>query len=210
MPALGGELLIIRNIVREYLGSNVLNYDMNDKNSGFVVLATEHELKMQIEIDVRGEKFVVNLAGIADRIDSLNCGQLRIVDYKTGKKHLGYRGINALFHGEPIVENRISNIINTLLYSMMLWHEKGIDVRPELYYVGAMVYDDYSPLFIETVERKSKTLTSYLECAEEFEMEVKSTLQEMFDRTIPFEQCDDKSACEHCDYCSICHSSSKK
>ena len=210
MPTLGGELLIIRNIVREYLGSNLLNYDMNDKNSGFVVLATEHELKMPIEIDVRGEKFVVNLAGIADRIDSLKCGQLRIVDYKTGKPHLGFRGVNALFHGEPIVENRISNIINTLLYSMMLWHEKSIDVRPELYYVGAMVRDDYSPLFIETIDRKSRTLTSYLECAEEFEMEVKNTLQEMFDRTIPFEQCDDKSACEHCDYCSICHSSSKK
>ena len=210
MPQLGGEMLIIRNIVCEYLGSNVLNYDMNEKNSAFAVMHTEYELKMPVEIDVRGEKFVVNLAGIADRIDSLNCGKLRIVDYKTGKPHLGYRGIHSLFHGEPIVENRISNIINTLLYSMMLWHDKGIDVRPELYYVGAMVHDDYSPLFVETVDRNRKELGGYLECAEEFEMEIKNTLREMFDRTIPFKQCSEKSPCEHCDYSSICHSSSKK
>ena len=208
MPELGGEMLIIRNIVRSYLGSNLLNYDI--RNPEFVVLATEQEVKMPIEVDVRGEKFVVNLAGIADRIDSLNSGVLRIVDYKTGKQHLTYRGVDALFHGDPIVENRVSNIINTLLYSMMLSRDRGLDVRPELYYVGAMVRDDYSPLFIESVDRKSKALNRYSECAEEFEREIYSTLREMFDRTIPFVQCEDKSVCDYCDYNSVCHSSSKK
>ena len=209
LPKLGGELQIIRNIVLEYLRSNLFNYDINNPN--FVVKATEQPVLMPLEVDIRGEKFVVNVGGIADRIDSLNSGGLRIVDYKTGKQHLGYKGVNALFHGLPVVENRVSNIINTLLYSMIVSHnENGADVRPELYYVGAMVREDYSPLFIETVNRKSRKLNSYLECAEEFQCEIENTLREIFDRKIPFTQCEDKSVCDFCDYRTICHSSSKK
>ena len=156
-------------------------------------------------IEVNGTKFDVRLAGRADRIDSLDNGMLRVIDYKTGKPKLGYGGIEALFHGEPVGSKRESNIINTLLYSMMLRkREGGRDVRPELYYVGAMVHDDYSPRFIETVERKSRTLDAYSECAEEFEAEVEATLIEMFDRTEPFMQCEDESPCSYCDYNSVC------
>ncbi len=203
LPELGGELLIIRNIVCEYLGKNLLDYDI--RNDDFVVAETECDVKMEIPIEVGDEKFVVRLAGRADRIDSLNNGMLRVIDYKTGRPNLGYGGVDSLFHGEPIATKRESNIINTLLYSMMLSKERGRDVRPELYYVGSMVRKEYSPRFVETIDRKSRTLDAYSECAEEFESEVKRTLCEMFDRTIPFSQCEDTSVCKYCDYCTICN-----
>ena len=203
LPELGGELLIIRNIVREYLGSNLLNYDI--RNNDFVVAETECDVKMTLPIEVGAERFDVRLGGRADRIDSLNNGLLRVIDYKTGKPRLNYNGIESLFHGEPIATKRESNIINTLLYSMMLSHDRGRDVRPELYYVGSMVHDDYSSRFVETVDRKSSTLEAYSECAAEFESEVKGVLTEMFDRTIPFAQCDDDSACRYCDYKTLCN-----
>jgi CRISPR/Cas system-associated exonuclease Cas4 (RecB family) len=200
---LGGELLIIRNIVCEYLGSNLLNYDI--RNNDFVVVETEGDLAMTMPIEVRGDKFEVHLAGRSDRIDSLNNGMMRVIDYKTGKPRLNYNGVEALFHGEPIATKRESNIINTLLYSMMLSHDRGRDVRPELYYVGAMVREDYSARFVETIERKSRTLDAYSEVAEEFEAKVVETLCEMFDRTISFKQCEDDSACRYCDYQTICN-----
>ena len=203
LPELGGELLIIRNIVREYLGSNLLNYDI--RNNDFVVAETESDVKMTLPIEVGGEHFDVRLGGRADRIDSLNNGLLRVIDYKTGKPRLNYSGIESLFHGEPIATKRESNIINTLLYSMMLSHDRGRDVGPELYYVGSMVHDDYSSRFVESVDRKSRTLESYSECAAEFEAEVKSLLAEMFDRTIPFAQCEEESACRYCDYKTLCN-----
>lgn len=203
LPELGGELLIIRNIVREYLGSNLLNYDI--RNNDFVVAETESDVKMTLPIEVGGEHFDVRLGGRADRIDSLNNGLLRVIDYKTGKPRLNYSGIESLFHGEPIATKRESNIINTLLYSMMLSHDRGRDVRPELYYVGSMVHDDYSSRFVESVDRKSRTLESYSECAAEFEAEVKNLLAEMFDRTIPFAQCEEESACRYCDYKTLCN-----
>lgn len=203
LPELGGELLIIRNIVCEYLGKNLINYDI--RNDDFAVYATEEDVEVTMPIEVEGRKFNVRLAGRADRIDSLDNGMLRVIDYKTGRPKLGYGGIDALFHGEPIATKRESNIINTLLYSMMLRkREKGRDVRPELYYVGSMVHDDYSPRFIETIDRKSRTLDAYSECAEEFEREVEATLCEMFDQSKPFSQCDDESACSYCNYNSVC------
>ena len=203
LPELGGELLIVRNIVREYLGKNLLNYDI--RNGDFVVSKTERDVEMAIPVEVGNEKFEVKLAGRADRIDLLNNGMLRVIDYKTGKPRLNYNGIAALFHGEPIDTKRESNIINTLLYAMMLSHEHKRDVRPELYYVGSMVREDYSSRFVEVIERKGRTLEAYSECAGEFEMEVQNTLREMFDRATPFSQCADDSACRCCDYCSVCN-----
>ena len=200
---LGGELLIIRNIVREYLGKNLLNYDI--RNDEFSAVKTECDVDMTLPIEVGKEHFEVHLAGRADRIDMLKSGELRVIDYKTGKPRLNYNGIESLFHGEPIAVKRESNIINTLLYAMMLSHKEGKDVRPELYYVGSMVRDDYSPRFIETVERKSRALEAYSEVASEFEEEVQNTLCEMFDRTISFSQCEDDSACKYCDYRTICN-----
>ena len=202
LPELGGELLIIRNIVKEYLGANLLNYDI--RNSDFVVDTTEGGVDMVVPIDVDGEHYDINLAGRADRIDSLNNGMLRVIDYKTGKPKLGYGGVDALFTGTPVSTKRESNIINTLLYSMMLSHTRQRDVRPELYYVGSMVQPNYSPLFIETIERKSRKLESYSECSEEFENRVRATLEEMFDKNKPFVQCEDNSPCRYCDYNEIC------
>ncbi len=202
LPELGGELMIIRNIVRVYLGENLLNYDI--ENGCFVVSETEQKVNMPLRVEVGEETFDINLGGRADRIDSLSNGMLRVIDYKTGKPKLGFGGIASLFHGEPIDRCRESNIINTLLYSMMLHSETGRDVRPELYYVGSMVRKDYSPCFVETIERKSRQLEAYSECAEEFETEVYDTLREMFDRKIPFRQCSDESACRYCDYAEVC------
>ena len=200
---LGGEMLIIRNIVCEYLRKNLLNYDI--RNNEFASVVAECNVSMLLPIRVGDKQFDVRLAGRADRIDTLKNGMLRVIDYKTGKPRLNYSGIESLFHGEPIATKRESNIINTLLYSMMISHEHGKDVRPELYYVGSMVHDDYSPRFVETIERKSRTLEAYSDVAGEFEEEVKSTLREMFDRSIPFRQCEDSSACKYCDYQTICN-----
>ena len=202
LPELGGELLIIRNIVKEYLGANLLNYDI--RNSDFVVDTTEGDVDMVVAIDANGEHYDINLAGRADRIDSLDNGMLRVIDYKTGKPKLGYGGVDALFTGTPVSTKRESNIINTLLYSMMLSHTRKRDVRPELYYVGSMVQPNYSPLFVETIERKSRKLEAYSECSEEFERMVRRTLMEMFDKSIPFEQCEDNTPCRYCDYNDIC------
>ena len=210
MPKLSGELIIIRKIIIQYLRDNLITYDKNHPD--FKVHSTEHDLRMELPIEVNGEKLTVRFKGRADRIDSIDEGTKRIIDYKTGIPHLEYNGIDGLFHGP--VGARYSNIINTLLYSMMLTKmEPGIDVRPELYYVGVMNNEHYDPRFVDkSIDKKQfdQHLDRYSQCSEEFEGEVLATLREIFDREKPFSQCRDadgnliKKECERCDYNSLC------
>ena len=162
---------------------------------------------MTLPIEVGGEQLNVRLGGRADRVDSLNNGMLRVIDYKTGREALTFNGVRALFKGYPVKRNRPSNIINTLLYAMMLRKEFNRDVRPELFYVGSMVNEDYCPQFIENRGRAlpSKRLVAYSEYAEEFERELYAMLQELFDKSIPITQTCDAKVCELCHYCSICN-----
>ncbi len=206
LPPLGGELLINRDIVHRYLDKNLLNYDI--EHDDFVVKDTEYKLKLDIPIEANGEEYVVNFFGFADRVDSLNNGMLRVIDYKTGKPQLHYGGITALFHGTPIVEKREYKIINTLLYAMILKKREHRDVRPELYFVGSMLDKNAETLFVESTGKSKddkRTITAYSEVAEDFEREITSTLSEIFDRNIPFKQCEETSPCQFCDYQTVCN-----
>lgn len=51
--------------------------------------------------------------------------------------------MESLFTGTG--KQRLSNILQTLLYSMILHHTRGCDAEPALYYVRSMNRPDYSP-----------------------------------------------------------------
>ena len=197
LPTLSSEMQIIRNIIRSYLDNNVMAYDIN--HSDFTVMDTEHIVDYDFDFDIEGKTHTVKFWGKSDRIDSLDSGAIRVLDYKTGKPDISYSSIHNLFHDNK-VSNRNDKIINTLLYSMMLSHNTGRDVVPELYFVGAMSREDYSPSLIANKE----PLTSYSECREEFEKEVGATLSELFNPKIPFRHCADDSSCSYCDYATLC------
>ena len=195
---LSGELLIIKDIVCSYLGRNVVGYDV--AHDDFVVFSTEKPVNEDVDIEVGDERYTVHLGGRPDRIDSLDNGMMRVIDYKTGTYNTSYKGIEALFYGA--YKERNSKIINTLLYAMMISHREHRSVRPELYFVGAMVKADYSPRFRDTSLKMD--LDSFDICREEFEEAVQTTLREMFDRNTPFRQCDDLDTCKYCSFKDIC------
>ncbi len=140
------------------------------------------------------------LAGIDDRIDRLDDGTLRVVDYKTGAPHLDFDGIESLFRGEG--KQRLSNILQTLLYSMMLFRSRGCDARPALYYVRNMHREDYAP---ELDDRQTGIQGApYSFYAASFEAEVRAALSELYDPSVPFVQCEDADTCKFCDFNTIC------
>ena len=197
--ALGGELSVVRSMVLSFLKEYLFNYDI--KNRDFAVYDTEYDLKMTVPIEVNGEKLDVNLKGRADRIDSLNNGMMRIIDYKTGAQELNYEDVSTLLYDET-ENHKKSNIINTLLYSMMLKSMLNRDVRPELYYIAYMADKEFSPLF---VGGSSDRLESYSAIAEEFETEVKNLLRDLFDRSKPFVQRQESKGCVYCDFLDVCN-----
>ena len=146
----------------------------------------------------------VRLSGRADRIDKLNDGILQIIDYKSGNvPHLEFTGINNLFNGAA--NERVSNIFQTLLYSMMLHKSKGVESVPTLYFASKMMGKSYSPNIVDVSNPKSrKPVERYSAIAADFEHELTSVLEELFDYDKPFVRCDDADTCKNCDFKTIC------
>lgn len=194
-----GNLLLVKDIVIRYIRNGILPYDAG--HDRFAVEGLERRIGREFAFESAGRKLRVLFEGIADRIDRLPDGVLRVVDYKTGEPHLEFRGVAALFEGEA--KQRQSNILQTLLYAMMLYYSCGSDAEPALYYVRAMNRPDYSPLLVD--RERGRTGGRYSEYREEFEALLGRTLSELFDPAVPFRQCEDaEHTCRYCDFREIC------
>jgi len=194
----GGNLLLVRDIVMRYLRGGVMRYDA--AHDDFTVTGLEQEVAHAFAFESCGRPLQLKFAGIADRIDRMDDGSWRVVDYKTGAPHLEFDGVESLFRGEG--RQRLSNVLQTLLYSMMLCRSRGGDARPALYYVRDMHRDDYSPLLDD--RRRGVRGALYSSCAAEFEELLRATLAEMYDPAVPFRQCEDADTCKFCDFNVIC------
>ncbi len=173
-----------------------MRYDK--ENSGYTIDGLEDEVKCRYDIS-KGRK--VNLSGRADRIDRLQDGTLQIIDYKSGNTpHLQFPGMEPLMFGDA--KERISNIFQTLLYSMMLHKRRGCDAKPSLYYASKMLSDDYSPEIVNT--ETGEVIDRYSAHAKEFETMLSRVLEELFDYDKPFQQVENEDMCKYCDYKKIC------
>ncbi len=195
-----GNVLLVKDIVCRYVRDGIVAYDL--RNPNFEVKGVERRVTHSFDIDAKRR---VQFMGVLDREDRMADGSYRIVDYKTGAAHLEYRGLESLFNGSG--KERMSNIIQTLVYSMMLYREDVAQrITPVLYYVRSMNVPEYSPYIADCSTRGvRREVFSYADCAEEFEGLMREKLLELFDLEIPFRQCEDvQNTCEYCDYRTIC------
>ena len=194
-----GNLMLVHGIVSKYLRHGVVAYDA--AHDGFRVEGLERPVEDSFPFVSAGRELRVRFGGIADRIDRLDDGRLRVVDYKTGESQLEFAGVEALFNGEA--KQRQSNVLQTLLYAMMLTHSEGCEAVPALYYVRRMNRPDYSP---ELVDRSTGGVgEGYSAYAVDFERLLGEKLAELFDPAVPFRATDDaEHTCRYCDYRQIC------
>ena len=194
-----GNLLLVRDIVVKYLKNGVMVYDAG--HDGFRVTELEHKVVCPFAFEAAGKPLTVKFGGIADRIDTLDDGRLRVVDYKTGEPHLEFEGMEALFNGAA--KQRLPNVLQTYLYAMMLTRGGAREVLPALYYVRQMNRPDYHP---ELVDRSTGAVgTDYSACAADFERLLREKLAELFDPQVPFRgTTDTEHTCRYCDYRSVC------
>ena len=193
-----GNLLLVKDIVIRYLRGGVMPYDA--AHDAFSVSGLEEPVAYPFRFRAGGRDLEMKFAGIADRIDTLDDGALRVVDYKTGAPHLEFDGVESLFTGTG--KQRLSNILQTLLYAMMLHRSRGCDVEPALYYVRNMNRPGYSPqLDDKQTGVKGARYTLY---RERFEELLRAQLAELYDTSVPFRQCEDADPCKSCDFNVIC------
>ncbi len=192
----GGNVLLVRDVVRKYVDSGILPYDASQQ--GYVVERLEAPVEYRVPLERDGRVRSVGFAGKADRIDRLSGGALRVVDYKTGKPHNRFRDVAALF--SSVAAERSPAVLQTLLYAMMLSQSEGCDVQPALYYVRSMQDERFSPLLVEG----DRPVLRFSDYRESLNGHLRRTLSELFDFSRPFEQCEDRSVCAYCDFREIC------
>ena len=190
-----GEMSIINKIVKNYL-EHVVKHDI--RHSSFTVNELEKNIYCKLPICCNGSKIEVSLKGRSDRIDILDDGTFRIIDYKSGKPHLVIPSIKTLFNGS--FEQRQRSSINTIFYAMVHHLANGSKVQPALYFVRAMVDEEYCELLSVNKEK----LEQYDTIRSEFESEVIAQLETLFDKSVPFVQVEDRRTCSFCDFKSIC------
>ncbi len=193
-----GSLALVKSIVTKYIRRGIIPYDT--AHGRFSVMDVEHKIAQPFEL---GDGRRIVLGGIADRIDSLDNGRIRVVDYKTGDVHLEFNGAESLFEGEN--RSRFGNLLQTMIYSMVLRRTFRRNVEPALYFVRYIHNDDYDPHLID--KAADSAAVDYDAYAEEFETLLRRKLDELFDPETPFAQCDETEAdkiCKYCDFKLIC------
>jgi ATP-dependent helicase/DNAse subunit B len=191
-----GDTILVKDIIIKYILCGILRYDSH--SDGFTIKGLEQ--KVSYAYPISDGRFV-NLKGIADRIDLLPDGKLQVIDYKSGNTpHLEFNGMDNLFNGAA--RERVSNIFQTLLYSMMLHRSERCESMPTLYFASKMLSDGYSPMILDRVN--DKYVERYSDYAQEFETQLNNVLEELFDFNTPFKQVEDEDACTYCDFKTIC------
>lgn len=191
-----GDMMLVRDIIIKYILRGIMRYDI--ANEGYTIDGLEKDVEWQLPLS---DNRKVNLFGRADRIDRRADGSLQIIDYKSGNTpHLEYKGMTELFRGKA--EDRISNIFQTILYSMILHRKEGLESSPSLYFASKMLSEDYSPMILNRTT--GDYIERYSDIGEEFESELNATLEELFDYQTPFRQTDDEDMCTYCDFKKIC------
>ncbi len=197
-------------IVRRWL-ENMTAYDA--KHGGdFRIEALEEEGEARLTLP-DGSQAVI--AGLADRLDRLADGTLRVIDYKSGRDRTEFPNLAALFtnekprikapEGEPRYEPRNKAALQMLMYGL-IFGDRAPAVSPALYGARRMAEsnEDYrSFLFCE----EDGWLIDTIDDATLGELRTRLAvlIAGIFDPAIPFVQTPHTDTCRFCDFAGICH-----
>lgn len=193
-----GEASIVSVAITKFANA-ALDHDIellqNIDNNYFTVI--ECESRHNITMKYGGVDF--NFTYIADRIDRLSSGQLRIVDYKTGKDATSFKSVDELFADNDTTHR---GILQLMLYCNAYAQENGLDepIMPIIYTLRDM--NNAGVLF------NGEQLQDYRLCNDDFKLKMDQVIKSMFDQDGAFEQTanNDPSTtpCRFCKYADFC------
>ncbi len=158
------------------------------------------------EVRIGGTFMGQRFKGFIDRLDSFREGQVRVVDYKTGKVldddeniHDGNAEDIAGKIFEPDVKDRPKIALQFYIYDMLLQNDPGMASLVSGRCIENSVYST-AKLFREAPVTVPMNRKFYDAVSERLER----TLEEMYDLRVPFRRTADEKCCEYCDFKMIC------
>ena len=193
-----GKEAIFMEVIKR-IGLKILEEDR--KRTPFTIIALEETYKNSFNFLINGNTESINLGGNIDRIDKKD-GQLRIIDYKTGRDSPEVKNFDYLFEGG---KDRNKAAFQTILYAIIYQSEYPDTplsaISPTLLSVKKLFDPDYDGNFM--IGNKPLALDETFK--ERFMQELGQRLEFLFDITIPFSQTEDEAKCNFCPYKNICH-----
>ena len=204
--------LIIRELnLMEVSGRNlvvtdvILKYVLKTLNRDLELMAAEGVDKFEIlgsEVRVAGKFYGQRFKGFVDRLDSFHPGQVRVVDYKTGRVLEDDQNIhdgNAEAIADKIFakdeKERPKIALQFWMYDMLL-QDKPECAGKEMF---NCVYST-STLFNEAPQVYPKNECFFKAVSQRLE----ALLEEMYDVNVPFRRTSNEDVCEYCDFKMIC------
>ena len=150
-------------------------------------------------------------AGTADRIDRFD-GQLRVIDYKTGKVDIPnvtlpyrYDGTSDLEYLESIPEKALQLLLYQYMYLKNNPNESAGNVQGTIH---ALKYSHQIEFQLRWPDKKGNgTIIPFLEndtFIEDMEKLLSAIIEEITDTNVLFAQTDDDDQCKNCDFKEIC------
>ena len=192
-----GRNLVIADVIVKYV-IMTLERDIEylDENSACNLLI--YGLEVPLDIRLSDQKF----KGHLDRVDAVREGEIRVVDYKTGKVTVDDYEIDdtnferiaeAIFAQDT--EERPGIAFQFYIYDLLLrenGHDAGRQVRNSIYSMATIFKEQ--PQTRDLNENFYKTMTLSLE----------NLLTQMYDIEVPFRRTTVEKSCSYCDFRNIC------
>ena len=194
---INGRNLVVSDVIVRYVVKTIqrdLELMTGQGCDGFDVLGRE--------VQVRGEFCGQKFKGFIDRLDSFHEGQLRVVDYKTGKvleDDEDIRDDNAVEIAEKIFNPDMKNwpkiALQFYIYDMLLLSKPefaGMEICNSVYSTAHLFKEP--PVTVPMNRKFYDAVSERLE----------SLLAEMYDVSVPFRRTEDEKTCSYCDFRMIC------
>lgn len=178
-----GKNLIIFEVAKRYI-SNFIEYELNEIKAGNQIKILQIERTLEVEIPISEINFPVRIGGKVDRIDEYN-GQMRIIDYKTGKVEQSH--LEIVDWSDITQDYKYSKVVQVLAYVLMI--NKEIPVSKVE--AGIISFKNLNKGFLkfgtkEKLRGGTKIQEVTQETLELFIVELKKLILEITDPNIPF------------------------
>jgi acyl-CoA-binding protein len=197
---LEGSHLLIANIVFKYI-IQVLDYDKT------LTPYQYNDSEMNVKGYVKTKYGNVNLKGFIDRVDETH-GKVRIIDYKTGKGELTFKGMEQMFELDLEKSKKPTYVFQTFLYALLYQQKtQGKNtVQPGIYYLKKIFENDFEWKLKDISEDAN---TEYVEdfgiYQNLFSEKLVKLIEHIFNSEIPFSQTNQLKNCEYCDFKVLCN-----
>lgn len=189
-----GKNKLIFTVAKQFLLS-FIKKEMKLISEGNKIYIKGLEKDLKTEICIEDIDFAIKLNGNADRIDKHN-GQLRIIDYKTGKVELNELQTDNM--EKLIREKKFHKGFQLYLYAYMY---QQMYPEQKLLKTGIIGFRSLKKGFLSAGFKEDGKVNKLLnsDLLGDFEKEFKSLLKEIFNPNIPFEHKNRKEPCRFCD-----------